>query len=240
MNFIIKAIGGVTAPTFTIGKNLSAFVNNVDKTDSAFNPLSGSVVIERPAPGVCVYDTAGTSLFEFPAGIHHVKYTVTGTGTKGGVSPGGAGATVIGNLSATPGTCFTMEVGEGFTTADGPTNGRASRIRLSDGTALVTANGGIYESNVQSCAEGNETQRQIPTAEAGGTVNCSNAHVLNGYVIKGGSGMMDASSPKGTEESVGASSFYGVSPAPGGGQGAHAGKAFGPPPSDGLITIEWS
>ena len=239
MNFIIKAVGGVTAPTFTIGKNLSAFKNGVDKTGIAFDPLSGSIVIERPAPGVCVYDTAGTNLFEFPAGIHHVKYTVTGTGSKGGVSPGGAGATAIGNLSATPGTCLTIEVGEGFTVADGPTNGRASRIRLNDGTAIVTANGGIYEPNVQGCAEGTSNGMQTPSAIAGGTIDTSNAHVLNGYVIQGGSGMMDASN-KGYEESIGAASFYGVAPAPGGGQGAHAGKAFGPPPSDGLITIEWS
>ena len=68
----------------------------------------------------------------------------------------------------------------------------------------------------------------------------TNKCILNGYVIQGGSGMMDASSSKGHEESIGAASFYGVAPAPGGGQGAHGGKAFGPPPSDGLITIEWS
>lgn len=246
MNFIIKAIGGVTTPTLTIRNNLSAFLTNTagtkkeDKTGIAFNPLSGSVTIERPAPGLCVYDTAGTNTFEFPSGISHVKYSVTGTGSKGGASPGGAGATVVGSISAKPGTCMTIEVGEGFTTADGPTNGRPSRIRLSDGTAIITADGGIYESNVQACAEGDDTQKQIPSATAGGTIDTSSLHVLNGYVIKGGSGMMDATSSKGNEESIGGSSYYGTAPAPGGGQGAHAGKAFGPPPSDGLITLEWS
>ena len=34
-----------------------------------------------------------------------------------------------------------------------------------------------------------------------------------------GSGMMDTNSPKGSEESIGASSYFGTSPAPGGGQG---------------------
>jgi microcystin-dependent protein len=235
MNFIIKAIGGVTAPTFTIGKNLSAFVNTVDKTDSAFNPLSGSVVIERPAPGQVVYNNSGTHGFTFPDGIHFVKYTVTGTGTKGGASAGGAGATAIGSLSAKPGTQFTIEVGEGFTSADGPVNGNASRIRLSDGTAIITADGGIYEGSVQ-----NRTTSQIPTAVAGGTIDTSNAHVLNGFIVKGGSGMMDTNSPKGSEESIGASSYFGTSPAPGGGQGAHAGVAIGPPPGNGVVILEWS
>ena len=65
-NFIIKAIGGVTSPTFTIKNNLSATLFNpagtrgVDKTGVEFNPLSGNLIIERPAPGMVVFDTAGT------------------------------------------------------------------------------------------------------------------------------------------------------------------------------------
>ena len=42
------------------------------------------------------------------------------------------------------------------------------------------------------------------------------------------------------EESLGASSYFGNAPAPGGGQGAHSGAAFGPPPSDGVVILEWS
>ncbi len=55
-NFIIKAIGGVTAPTLTVKKNLVTTLFNpvgtasVDKTGVEFNPLSGGIVIERPAP----------------------------------------------------------------------------------------------------------------------------------------------------------------------------------------------
>ena len=126
-------------------------------------------------------------------------------------------------------------MGEGFTSADGPVNGNASRIRLSGGTAIITADGGIYEGSVQ-----NRTTSQIPTAVAGGTIDTSNAHVLNGFIVKGGSGMMDTNSPKGSEESIGASSYFGTSPAPGGGQGAHAGVAIGPPPGNGVVILEWS
>ena len=242
-NFIIKAIGGVTAPTFTIGGNLSAFVDNpagtnkVDKTGISFNPLSGSVTIEQPAPGQVVYNIGGTHTFTFPDGIHFVKYTVTGTGSKGGTTPGGAGATAIGNLSAKPGTEFTIEVGQGFSTADGPVNGNPSRIRLTDGTAIVTADGGIYE-GARDTPE--KVDGQTTNAIAGGTVDTSNAHVLNGFIINGGSGFMDTDGGKGKEESIGASSYFGNAPAPGGGQGAHSRSAFGPPPSDGVVILEWS
>ena len=247
MNYIIKAIGGVTIPTFTIGKNLSAFVTTpsgskkYDKTDTAFNPLSGSIEIERPAPGQVVFNNAGiqtgTDGFTFPDGIHHVKYTVTGSGTKGGAAPGGAGATAIGYLSATPGTNFTVEVGSGFNSADAPVNGNQSAIRLTDGTAIVTAEGGIYEGDKAQTAA--ENQLQIPTAIASGVIDTSNAHVLNGYIIQGGSGLNDTSSG-GSEESIGAASYFGTAPAPGGGQASHDGNPIGPPPGNGVVIIEWS
>ncbi len=51
--------------------------------------------------------------------------------------------------------------------------------------------------------------------------------------------MMDTNS-SGKEESVGGSSYFGNSPAPGGGQGAHDGKPFGPPPTNGVVILEWS
>ena len=35
VNYIIKAVGGVTSPTLTVGKNLSAWVNAQDKTDTS-------------------------------------------------------------------------------------------------------------------------------------------------------------------------------------------------------------
>jgi len=239
-NFIIKAIGGVTSPTFTIKHNLSATMFNpagtggVDKTGVEFNPLSGNLVIERPAPGMVIFDTAGTTDFTVPDGINFIKYTVTGTGAKGGDSAGGASATVIGNLSAKSGTIFKIQVGTGFTSAEAPQNGRPSKIFTEDGTLLVQANGGIYEGNVESPPYQDHTV-------ADGTVDTSNAFILNGYVIKGGSGKMDTNDD-GSEESVGGSSFFGNAPAPGGGQGAHGHGigAFGPPPSNGVVILEWS
>jgi hypothetical protein len=238
-NFIIKAIGGVTSPTFTIKNNLSATLFNpagtrgVDKTGIEFNPLSGNLIIERPAPGMVVYNTAGTEDFIFPDGINFVKFTVTGTGAKGGVTPGGASATVIGNLSAQSGTLFKIQVGAGFTSADAAQNGRPSKILLPDNTELIVANGGIHEPHNVLYGP---LQDHTP---ADGYINPGNAHILNAYVIKGGSGKMDTND-KGDEESIGGSSFFGNSPAPGGGQGAHGSHAYGPPPSNGVVILEWS
>lgn len=234
-NFIIKAIGGVTSPTFTVKNNLSATLfnpagtNGVDKTNVEFNPLSGNVVIERPAPGMVVFDTAGTHDFVFPDGINFVKFTVTGSGATGARQPGGASATVIGNLSGGNGTALKIQVGSGFTTADAAQNGRPSKIILPTTptqTDLVVANGGIYE-------------YANPGVVADGSIDLSNVHVLNGFVIKGGSGRNDTDDG-GDEEAQGGSSYFGNAPAPGGGQNTHRHRGFGPPPGDGVVILEWS
>ena len=234
-NFIIKAIGGVTSPTFTIKNNLSATLfnpagtNGVDKTNVEFNPLSGNVIIERPAPGMVVFDTAGTHDFVFPDGINFVKFTVTGSGATGARQPGGASATVIGNLSGGNGTALKIQVGSGFTTADAAQNGRPSKIVLPTTptqTDLVVANGGIYE-------------YANPGVVADGTIDLSNVHVLNGFVIKGGSGRNDTDDG-GDEEAQGGSSYFGNAPAPGGGQNTHRHRPYGPPPGNGVVILEWS
>ena len=254
-NFIIKAIGGVTNPTLTIKKNLSAFVTNpagtstLDKTETAFDPLSGSIIIERPPPGMVVYDDGSTHDFTVPDGIHYLKYTVTGSGTKGGKTPGGAGGTCIGYLSAQPGTQFRVVVGRGFTKADGMANGNPSEIYHLDGattTLLVKADGGIAESleNQSPGERGDNETGAVPAGTAAGTIDTTSNFVLNGFIIKGGSGLMDTDdlmvNQVGREESLGASSFFGNAPAPGGGQGAHVGAGLGPTPSNGVVILEWT
>ena len=252
MNFIIKSVGGVTNPTLTIKKNLSAFVINpagtgtVDKTGLSFDPLSGSVVIERPPPGMVVYNDGTTHDFTVPDGIYYLKYTVTGSGTKGASSPGGAGATCIGYLSAYPGTQFRVVVGLGFTKADGMANGNPSEIYHLDGattTLLVRADGGIAESleNQHAAERGDRFSDGVPPGIAAGTIEFDSNYILNGFVIKGGSGLMDTNSMGGAEESIGAASFFGNAPAPGGGQGAHAAATgLGPTPSNGVVILEWT
>jgi len=228
VNYIIKAVGGVTSPTLTVNKNLSAFVNNVDKTGTAFDFLSGNVEIERPPPGFEVFDSPGTlpgnvDVFVVPNGIHYIKYYVTGSGATGQPSSGGAGATAIGYLSAAPNTVLTLTIGAAPTKANGQ-SGNFSLIALS-GTDLVKAEGGSRLS------------------QAGGTISTSNAHVLNGYVVPGGAGK-DAFSGTGRGTSVrGGASFWGSVPAPGGGQtvtGQGTDRGFGTFPGPGIVVLEWN
>ena len=242
MHYMIKAIGGVTNPTLTVQKNLSAFVNTVDRTGTSFNPLSGNIIIERPAPGMVSFDDGGdTHTFTMPDGIHYVKFYITGAGAKGGVAPGGAAATVIGHLAAVPGTIFKVKCAQGQTEADPPVEwADYSAIYTPDGaTTLARANGGYAELDDfwQSDYAGEGDQR--PTYTANGTLLTSNDYVLNGLILRGGSGMMDTNYRKGSEESLGAASYWGSSPAPGGGQGSHGG-AFGAVPGNGLVVFEWS
>ena len=241
IHYMIKSVGGTTNPTLTIQKNLSAFVNTVDKTGTEFNPLSGSIIIERPAPGMVSFDDGlDTHTFTMPDGIHYVKFYITGAGAKGGVSPGGAAATVIGHLSAAPGTIFKLKCAQGQTEADAPVEwADYSAIYTPDGaTELARANGGYAELDDFWQSAGTD-DHQRPTYTANGTLLTSNDYVLNGHILRGGSGMMDTNYDKGTEESLGAASYWGSSPAPGGGQGAHGG-AFGAVPGNGLVVFEWS
>ena len=223
-NFIIKAVGGVSIPTLTVNKNLSAFVNGVDKTGTSFDPLSGNIVIERTPPGQIVFESGQNNKFQMPAGVHFVKYIVTGSGGAAGGNSGGAGATAIGYLSASPGTIFT--VGIGVAPATRGVDGSSSFIALSSGTKIVEANGG------KAGAQLNEAG--VATA----TIDTSNTHVLNGYGVKGGHG-----GTAGTGRNItgdGAASFWGNVPNPGAGGNSRDGRQIGLLPGNGVAVFEWT
>tara|TARA_R110002020_G_scaffold137796_5_gene307390 strand:- start:4418 stop:6046 length:1629 start_codon:yes stop_codon:yes gene_type:complete len=223
--FIIKAVGGVTSPTLTIGKNLSAFLNSENVTDTVFNPLSGAIKIERPLPGVCVLETPGTFAngFTMPNGIEYVKFHVTGSGATGGNKVGGAAATVTGFISAAAGTVFNVVIGANPTGIN--TNGNQSLISQ-DGSNLAVSNGG-------RTSPGN-----IPL-HGEGTINTGNQYVVTGHVLTGGyGGIVNVGA---CHNALGASSFWGSAPAPGAGGGGENGN--GPPTyctGPGLVKFEWS
>jgi len=223
--FIIKAVGGVTSPTFTISKNLSARINADDITGVSFNPLSGNLKIERPTPGMCVLTTPGTfsNGFQMPGGIEFVKFYVTGSGATGGNKPGGAASTVTGYISAPAGTTFTVTVGTN------PTGNNASgnqSLISKDGSNLAVSDGG-------------RTSTGTTPLHGEGTVNTGSQYVTTGHVITGGYG--------GTINvgeclySDGAASYWGASPAPGAGGGGQNG--CGPPTycvGPGMVKFEWN
>ena len=223
--FIIKAVGGVTSPTLTVSKNLSAFVNSENFTGVSFNPLSGAIKIERSTPGTCILTTPGTFAngFTMPNGIEFVKFHVTGSGATGGNRVGGAASTITGYISAPAGTVFNVVVGTNPTGIN--TNGNQSLISQ-DGSNLAVSNGG-------RTSPGN-----IPL-HGEGTINTGNEYVVTGHVLTGGYGgivNVDAN-----HNALGASSFWGSAPAPGAGGGGENGN--GPPTycvGPGMVKFEWS
>tara|TARA_R110000824_G_scaffold222662_1_gene410396 strand:+ start:12711 stop:14384 length:1674 start_codon:yes stop_codon:yes gene_type:complete len=238
MNYIIKSVGGVTNPTLTVQKNLSAFVNGVDQEGVAFNPLSGKIIIERPPPGMVTYNSSdgdeassdNSYSFTTPAGVTYMKYHVTGTGANGGHNNGGAAATVIGNISAAPGTVFTVYVGEAPTSSN--QNGRGSCIMVG-ANCIAASYGGRY-------AAAGDTQ---PTehghgAPGEGYIGTGEPQFLNGYIFRGGKGGVDTSDSD--EESAGASSYWGTAPAPGAGSASENKTKRSGPVSDGFVMFEWN
>tara|TARA_R110000824_G_scaffold260336_4_gene448987 strand:+ start:17610 stop:19241 length:1632 start_codon:yes stop_codon:yes gene_type:complete len=223
--YIIKAVGGVTSPTLTISKNLSAFVNSENITGVETNPLSGSFRIERPLPGVCILNTPGTfaSGFQVPGGIEFVKFYVTGSGATGGNKTGGAASTITGYISAPAGTVFSVTVGANPTGIN--TNGNTSLISK-DGGNLAVSNGG------------RTSPGSIPL-HGEGTINTGSQYVATGHVLTGGYGgivNVDA-----CHNGVGAASYWGAAPAPGAGGGGENGN--GPPVyciGPGIVKFEWS
>ena len=243
MNYIIKSISGVTNPSLTVQKNLSCFVNSVDKTGVAFDPLSGNVVIERPAPGMVTFDTAvgNPHTFITPPGVTYMKYHVTGSGARGRSVTGGAAATVVGNISAAPGTVFQVCV------AAGPGAGNMVNGCLSDICTTATGACGLIarsDGGRNNYTAGNAYHGAIGTGMLG-----SQPENLNGFIFVGGAGGIDTAGGAGTqirsrdqEEAMGTSSYWGDVPAPGAGSGAHKGQRPGPggDPSDGFVMFEWN
>tara|TARA_R110002020_G_scaffold143956_5_gene316807 strand:+ start:484 stop:2274 length:1791 start_codon:yes stop_codon:yes gene_type:complete len=257
MQFIIKGIGGVTSPTMTVGKNLSAWVGGVDKTDIEFNPLSGAIVIERPPPGQVVFRdplaTEADRTFTMPAGISYVKYYVTGSGARGGNTIGGAAATCIGYISAAPETEFIVSIGSGNAVTETEKHGNPSTIWTPGGSlvALVQSNGGLNFFVHTNGSYGQDAQRGADGGYGDGIITLASPYILNGEVILGGSGSVptnNANSGRGhgfvreNRGSVGAASYWGTSPAPGAGQAGFNSQPQGQghPPTAGIVMFEWN
>ena len=228
VGFIIKAFNGVTNPTMTVGKNLSATLTSgsglvTNKTDISFNPLSGELKITRPVPGQRIFTQPGvTHYFEMPGGVTFVKFYVTGSGSHGDKQSGNAAATAIGYLSAAPGKRFPVEVASAPNFAQ---DGNASYIYdpADDGTILIKAPGGEFRSHTA----------QAPTINASSYLPSETISVL------GGVGGIDTDGG-GKEEDNGGAGYWGHAPAYGGGGGSHADDPQGPPPTDGVVIFEWN
>ena len=220
VTFFIKALPDTVAtPAFTLSGDLKASTNGTAVAEGvSFDPFATNVVISTPVPGLTAYTEAGTGTYNTRA--TYTKFWVTGSGSKGGASSGGAAATITGVLSAPIGTPITYIVGAGQTTKNSP--GNLSKITIG-GVDVAISNGALWQASY------------IGAPNNSGTVLTTNDNVLCGHILSGGSGGVDSND---NEEGVaGTASFWGAGSVPG--AGPFADRNNSADSADGLVKFEW-
>lgn len=232
--YVIKAIPDTVAnPTLTVVSPLTATVDGVNKTNTAFSPLVGDIVIGQPdaaeavPPGLKRFASSGSKTFTTKT--QYTKFHVTGSGSTGGDISGSNAATLIGYLNLPVGTVLDLEIGAGIASANSLTSGNYSQISH-NGTVLVKsdgAKGGVMYNATDPLNTG--------TLNKTYTVGGNQVVAQNSFIIKGGAGV-DTNGAD--EESVGPASFWGSWPAPGAGAvGDEGGTIY---TSDGMVMFEWA
>lgn len=186
-----------------------------------FIDLAKSIADElKKAPKVDVFDTAGTINYTVVEGYTNLKIIATGAGAdltySTTVNPGydthctgGAGATVIKYINANVGDTLSGVVGQ------------------TDNTdTTFTYNGTTYTAG--------KAYTTIAPAASGGYGGIASGGDIN---IRGGHGRVDIDDSEGREEGQGGSSYWGNSPAWGGGASGTRSTIINPA-IDGVIIIE--
>ena len=84
--FIIKSIGGVTAPLFTVTHPLTSSINTVVNTGSAFNPLSGNIEIGLGDTRIDDTYTVTRTIYSTPVTVFNQNFYNKSTWTEVNVS----------------------------------------------------------------------------------------------------------------------------------------------------------
>lgn len=84
--FIIKSIGGVTAPLFTVTHPLTSSINTVVNTGSAFNPLSGNIEIGLGDTRIDDTYTVTRTIYSTPVTVFNQNFYNKSTWTEVDVS----------------------------------------------------------------------------------------------------------------------------------------------------------
>lgn len=185
-------------------------------TQITSNPLDETVE-ER---GIISFTDPGRHTFTVPSGVRSLKFYVTGGGGTGGKVCGGSGATAIGYLRVTPGQVLSLTIGSGGGSARN-TAGLESKLTY-NGADIVIAGGGSGAYNYYGTA----------------TTNDVFGIIMGTVLINGGEGKIDTDEG-GDEESIGAASYWGSSPAYGGGGGSHGNYPQGSYGANGVVVFEW-
>ena len=216
--FIIKAVpDSLVQSTIQVNSPLALTVNGTATTDKV-SPLSGDISISSVVPGLTAYTEAGSGTYNTQA--TYTKFWVTGSGSKGGSTSGGAAATITGVLSAPIGTSITYTVGAGQTIANSA--GAESKITINS-VDVAISNGALWQSSF------------IGAPNNGGTLLTTSNYVICGHILSGGSGGVDSSD---NEEGVaGTASFWGAGSVPG--AGPFSDRNNSADSADGLVKFEW-
>ena len=187
-------------------------------------------VIGTAIPGLSAMQggAASTHTFTFPAGVKFVKFHLTGGGAQGRNVTGGAGATLIGVISANPGT--ELEITTALYQASQNTDGFSSFIHKTVNSVrseVAAVSGGVRG--------GGDLNVAIGRVQNG--VN-GNGGVTSFTLLTGGGGGIDTDG-SGSEESEGGASFWGAPPAYGAGSSHHA-KSLIKRSGVGYAQFEWS
>jgi hypothetical protein len=177
----------------------------------AVNSIGGgapsSPVLGTPVATLASFTTVGTTSWTAPTGIYSVEYLVVGGGggsgggyDNGGGAGGGGGMVRTGTLSVSPGTSYTIQVGDGgiagTSNRDTPSEtqgGSGANSRF--GTITSLGGGGGYSSRQPSGSvngNGGSAASNPSTASTGG--NGGGADVISGYGGGGGGGASGAGS----------------------------------------------
>lgn len=238
--YVIKAIPDTVAnPTLTVVSPLTATVDGVNKTNTAFSPLVGDIVIGQPdaaeavPPGVEAFDTAGTSTFTTKT--RYTKFHVTGSGSGAPSHSGASAGTCIGYLDLPVGTVLDLTIGAGV--GNTTTTGNYTQIAY-NGTVLVKSDGADHPATTANTANWSAPPN-TGTLNTTYTVGGNQVVDQNSFIIPGTSQGVDGNG--GDEESIGSASFWGSYPAPGSAMHA-SGVDIGNPPTtaDGIVMFEWA
>jgi len=237
--YVIKAIPDTVAnPTLTVVSPLTATVDGVNKTNTAFSPLVGDIVIGQPdaavavPPGVEAFDTAGTDTFTTVT--RYTKFYVTGSGSGAVRHTGASAGTCIGYLDLPVGTVLNLTVGEGV--GSDVTTGNYTQI-VHNGTVLVRSDGADHPNTTSNTFNWNASPN-TGTLNTAYTVAGNQVVSQGSFIIPGASQGVDGNGDN--EESVGSASFWGAYPAAGSGMHANgAGNSRPPKTADGIVMFEW-
>jgi hypothetical protein len=175
---------GSTASPITVGEltNGESYQVAVRSKTSTNTSRSSNVISGTPNPYIRTFSTVGTTSWTAPEGITSVDYLIVGGGggsgggfDTGGGGGGGGGMVLTGTMSVTPGTVYTITVG------DGGAGGVSERSPVSETNGSDGENS-VFDSLTALGGGGGYASRQGGSSSAGGI------RVVSSSASVGGSG----------------------------------------------------